>query len=59
MMNSLQQAIEIAFDDRANISPQTASTELIKQLDEVLDGLDSGRYRVAEKINDQWIFING
>lgn len=53
-MNSLQSLIENAFDDRQNITMHTASPELITGIEEVLNGLDSGSYRVAEPINGAW-----
>ncbi len=54
-MNSLQTLIEHAFEERQNLSMETASPELIAAIEEVLSCLDSGQYRVAEKINDEWI----
>ncbi|KTD30867.1 2,3,4,5-tetrahydropyridine-2,6-carboxylate N-succinyltransferase [Legionella moravica] len=54
-MNSLQTIIEQAFEHRQNLSMDTASPELIAAIDEVLSCLDNGQYRVAEKINDEWI----
>lgn len=53
-MNSLQSLIENAFEDRQNITMHTISPELIAGIDEVLTGLDSGFYRVAEPINGEW-----
>lgn len=54
-MNSLQIIIEQAFEDRQNLSPSNATPELIAAIDEVFSCLDNGQYRVAEKINDEWI----
>ncbi|WP_298625638.1 2,3,4,5-tetrahydropyridine-2,6-dicarboxylate N-succinyltransferase [uncultured Legionella sp.] len=54
-MNSLQSIIEQAFEQRQNLSIGTASPELVAAIDEVLSCLDNGQYRVAEKINEDWV----
>ena len=54
-MNSLQTIIEEAFEHRQTLSMTTAKPELIAAIDEVLSCLDNGQYRVAEKINEEWI----
>jgi 2,3,4,5-tetrahydropyridine-2-carboxylate N-succinyltransferase len=54
-MNSLQTMIEHAFEQRQTLSLKTATPELITAVEEVLSCLDSGQYRVAEKINNEWI----
>ncbi|BCA95966.1 2,3,4,5-tetrahydropyridine-2,6-dicarboxylate N-succinyltransferase [Legionella antarctica] len=54
-MNSLQIIIEEAFEHRQTLSMNTAKPELIAAIDEVLSCLDNGQYRVAEKINKEWI----
>lgn len=54
-MTALQQIIEHYFEERQTLTPDTASTEIIKALDEVISGLDSGHLRVAEKIQGKWI----
>lgn len=53
-MNSLQDLIEQAFENRQNLSLDTASSDLINAINEVLSGLDNGQFRVAEKINGEW-----
>ncbi|HAU0815610.1 TPA: 2,3,4,5-tetrahydropyridine-2,6-dicarboxylate N-succinyltransferase [Legionella pneumophila] len=53
-MNSLQALIEQAFENRQNLSLDTASSDLINAINEVLSGLDNGQFRVAEKINGEW-----
>ncbi|HCW6766748.1 TPA: 2,3,4,5-tetrahydropyridine-2,6-dicarboxylate N-succinyltransferase [Legionella pneumophila] len=53
-MNSLQALIEQAFENRQNLSLNTASSDLINAINEVLSGLDNGQFRVAEKINGEW-----
>lgn len=50
----LKTIIETAFEDRANLTPQTASTELKQAVNEVMELLDSGKARVAEKIAGTW-----
>jgi 2,3,4,5-tetrahydropyridine-2-carboxylate N-succinyltransferase len=54
-MKALQITIEQAFEDRQNLSPDNTPAELRFAVEEVLQGLDNGSYRVAEKIDDQWI----
>ena len=55
MSASLQTIIEQAFEERQNLSPQQAKPEILAAVDEVLSCLDSGQYRVAEKIDGQWV----
>ncbi len=50
----LKNIIEAAFEDRANLTPQTASVELQEAITEAIELLDSGKARVAEKINGVW-----
>jgi 2,3,4,5-tetrahydropyridine-2-carboxylate N-succinyltransferase len=53
-MHNLQQRIEAAFEQRAELTPNNAP-ELIKHdVLEALALLDSGQARVAEKIDGQW-----
>ncbi|MDG6896349.1 2,3,4,5-tetrahydropyridine-2,6-dicarboxylate N-succinyltransferase [Volucribacter amazonae] len=54
-MSNLQQIIETAFEKRAEITPKTVDAELKSAINEVIAGLDSGKYRVAEKINGEWV----
>lgn len=44
----LRSAIESAFEERSKISPDKAPAGLKAQVEEVLDGLEHGRLRVAE-----------
>ncbi len=53
-MSNLENIINESFEDRSNISPDTASQELKTAVDEVLASLDSGKFRVAEKKNGNW-----
>lgn len=50
----LQAIIEAAFEARADITPKSISRELRVSLDEALDLLDSGKARVAEKVDGRW-----
>jgi 2,3,4,5-tetrahydropyridine-2-carboxylate N-succinyltransferase len=53
MSSGLEQTIEKAWEDRAEISPKTKGA-VRKAVDKALDELDSGRMRVAEKIGGEW-----
>jgi 2,3,4,5-tetrahydropyridine-2-carboxylate N-succinyltransferase len=55
MVNSLQTIIEQGFDQRQDLSFATAPKELVAAVDEVIAELDKGIYRVAEKIDGEWI----
>ena len=52
MNQSLQQLIETAFEDRANINPQDQA--LRSSVDEVIALIDSGELRVAEPVAGGW-----
>ena len=54
-MGDLQAVIEEAFEQRAQITPSNAAPALRKAVCAVLDDLDSGRLRVAQKSSDGWI----
>ncbi|KPD04366.1 2,3,4,5-tetrahydropyridine-2,6-dicarboxylate N-succinyltransferase [Moellerella wisconsensis] len=54
-MQHLQNIIEQAFEHRAEITPATASAELRQAVNDAIALLDSGKLRVAEKINGEWI----
>lgn len=51
-MSQLQQIIEAAFEDRANINPANASAEVKDAVASVLADLDTGKLRVASRIGD-------
>jgi len=48
--------IDKAWEERGDLSPASASPELKQAVEECLDGLESGRYRVAEPLGapGQW-----
>ncbi|OQW90598.1 MAG: 2,3,4,5-tetrahydropyridine-2,6-dicarboxylate N-succinyltransferase, partial [Thiotrichaceae bacterium IS1] len=54
-MEKLKSIIESAFDNRADLTIQNASRELKEAITETLHWLDSGKVRVAEKLQGQWI----
>lgn len=55
-MDPRQSIIEAAFEDRANINPSNASTEIKSTVASILADLDAGKLRVASRIGDtqQW-----
>lgn len=54
-LESLQDLIESAFENRATFSPQNAPLEVKNAVNHIIDLLDKGKVRVAEKIDGQWI----
>ena len=54
-MELLQAAIEKAFESRAEITPRNVEAKLKESINQVLDMLNTGELRIAEKINDQWV----
>jgi 2,3,4,5-tetrahydropyridine-2-carboxylate N-succinyltransferase len=50
----LQQAIDQAWEQRGEISPETTGVTR-DAVELALDGLDSGTYRVAEKVDGEWV----
>ncbi|AKM09828.1 2,3,4,5-tetrahydropyridine-2,6-dicarboxylate N-succinyltransferase [Croceicoccus naphthovorans] len=50
---SLISAIDAAFEDRANVTPE--STDVRANVEKALAMLDSGEARVAEKQGDEWV----
>ena len=53
-MSQLQTTIEQAFERRAEFSPANAPVDVKEAVAHVLDELDAGKLRVAEKIAGQW-----
>ncbi|MBE1236403.1 2,3,4,5-tetrahydropyridine-2,6-dicarboxylate N-succinyltransferase [Phaeovibrio sulfidiphilus] len=51
---SLSKTIEAAWDARDTLSPETTGS-VRDAVEAALDGLDSGTFRVAEKIDGQWV----
>lgn len=54
-MSDLQQIIEQAFEERANITPSTVSPEVKQAVLDALEALNNGSARVAEKIAGEWV----
>lgn len=52
---SIQQLIEQAFDDRANLNAQNCPQDIRDAVNDTLARLDNGSLRVAEKINGEWV----
>ncbi|MFC0169864.1 2,3,4,5-tetrahydropyridine-2,6-dicarboxylate N-succinyltransferase [Pseudoduganella danionis] len=55
MSQQLQQIIDQAWEDRANINPANGSAELRDAVSHVIAGLDAGTIRVAEKTGADWV----
>lgn len=55
MQQALQTIINDAFDQRATITPSNTETDVRQAILEAIELLDSGRARVAEKINGEWV----
>src|SRR5881296_4129760 len=53
-MNGLQQTIDGAWDARSELSPSRASPAIREAVAQVIDDLDRGRLRVAEKVDGAW-----
>ena len=51
----LESRIDEAFERRAEINPGNVPADLSAALSEILDGLNQGRLRVAEKIDGAWV----
>ncbi len=54
-MTQLENIINTAFEQRADINPTTVTAELRAAVTETLALLDAGRLRVAEKIDGDWV----
>ncbi len=54
-MNSIQSIIEIAFENRANITPNNVPAEIKQAILDALARLNNGSARVAEKIAGEWV----
>lgn len=53
-LSNLQCIIENAFDDRMLLTPDNVPLEIKEAVIRVLELLDSGKARIAEKINNEW-----
>src|SRR5687768_11198442 len=55
VMPGYQTMIEEAFERRSEITPLAVNPGLAQALDQILDELNTGRLRVAEKIDGAWV----
>ena len=55
MTEQLQNIIDVAFENRSNISPSTVASEVKHAVETAIELLDSGQARVAEKIDGEWV----
>ncbi|HUL93598.1 MAG TPA: 2,3,4,5-tetrahydropyridine-2,6-dicarboxylate N-succinyltransferase [Burkholderiales bacterium] len=53
-MDQLQDIIERAWEERANLAPGSAPATIGEAVERVLDQLDHGKLRVAEKVGGTW-----
>jgi len=51
----LAAVIDGAWEDRAKLSPAQAPTDIRTAVEQVIDALDRGSLRVAEKMNGDWV----
>ncbi len=54
-MSNIENIINQAFEDRANISLATVSAEIRSAVEEAINMLDAGTARVAEKTTGEWV----
>ena len=54
-MEQLKTIIEEAFDRRADITPRNVDANLKESIMQALEMLDSGKLRVAEKVDGDWV----
>ncbi|WP_397471091.1 2,3,4,5-tetrahydropyridine-2,6-dicarboxylate N-succinyltransferase [Rheinheimera sp.] len=54
-MSELKSIIESVFEQRADITPTTVSSEIKQAVETALSMLDNGTARVAEKIAGEWV----
>ncbi|MGL9735140.1 MAG: 2,3,4,5-tetrahydropyridine-2,6-dicarboxylate N-succinyltransferase, partial [Symbiopectobacterium sp.] len=54
-MHQLQNVVETAFERRSDITPTSVDSVTREAVNQVIGLLDSGKLRVAEKINGEWV----
>jgi len=47
--------VDAAFDERSTLTPANAPPDIVEAVRQAIDLLDSGKARVAEKINGRWL----
>jgi len=55
MMQHLEKIIEAAFERRAEITPTNADAETRDAVNQIIQLIDKGELRVAEKISGEWV----
>ncbi|KAG0162278.1 hypothetical protein DFQ30_002421, partial [Apophysomyces sp. BC1015] len=55
MSQPLQQIIDTAWENRAELSPKSAPADIREAVAHVIGELDRGTLRVAEKKNGDWL----
>ena len=55
MSQQLQQIIDTAWDNRAELSPKAAPAEVRDAVAHAIEQLDKGQLRVAEKRDGEWV----
>ena len=55
MSQQLQTIIDQAWENRAEINPRNGAAELRDAVSHVINGLDNGSIRVAEKTSGDWV----
>jgi 2,3,4,5-tetrahydropyridine-2-carboxylate N-succinyltransferase len=53
--HTLESVIDAQFERRADITPGRVPPDLTEALDQVIQQLNAGRLRVAEKVNGEWV----
>lgn len=53
-MQETKAIIETAFEERTQLTPQNAPAQIKEALDQVITLLNTGKARVAEKVNGEW-----
>ncbi|MDC0576402.1 2,3,4,5-tetrahydropyridine-2,6-dicarboxylate N-succinyltransferase [Nitrosomonadaceae bacterium] len=54
-MELLQTAVEEAFESRVKITPRNVEAKLKESINQVLEMINTGELRIAEKINGEWV----
>ncbi|MEO7254394.1 MAG: 2,3,4,5-tetrahydropyridine-2,6-dicarboxylate N-succinyltransferase [Casimicrobium sp.] len=55
MSEALQNIIDVAWENRASLSPASPPKAIADAVESVISDLNTGRKRVAEKINGEWV----
>lgn len=55
MSQDLQKTIESAWKNRINLAALSSSAEIREAINDVINRLDQGTLRIADKVNDKWV----